>query len=98
MSPEMLHVRVVLEECLWVLQPQTEVVLFVKLLVEGTERFVIFASLLCLYDGVDQTVDVGRNLIVTSEVNQAVHKLCMCEREILDIERQVHTHTQYYAQ
>ena len=77
MSPEMLHVGVVLKQCLRVLQPQSEVVFFVKVLVEGAERFVVFAPLLRLYGRVDQSVDVGRHLVISSEVNQAVDKLCM---------------------
>ena len=77
MSSEMLHVGVVLEECLWILQPQSEVVFFVKVLVEGAERFIVFAPLLRLYGRVDQSVDVGRHLVISSEVNQAVDKLCM---------------------
>ena len=89
MSSEMLHVWVVLEEQLWVLHPQSEVVFFVEVLVEGAKRFVVFAPLLRLYGRVDQSVDVGRHLVVPSEVNQAVDKLCMwvymyvCERIIL---------------
>lgn len=71
----MFHVRAVLEQCLWILQPQSNVVFFVEILVEGAERFVVFGSLFRLDGRVDQAVDVRGNLVVTSEVNQAVDKL-----------------------
>ena len=78
MSPEVLHIRVVLEQRLGVLQSQSNVVLLVKILVEGAECLVIFGSLLCLDCWVDQPVDVGGYLVITSEVDQAIDQLCVC--------------------
>lgn len=78
MTSEVLHVCVVLEEGLWVPHSEGEEILFIKVLVEGAEGFVFFSSLLCHDGWVDETVDIGGNFIITSEVAQTVYQLCVC--------------------
>ena len=78
MPSEVLHVGGVLEECLWVLGLQSEVVLLVKLLVERAECLVFFTLLLCRDGRVDELVDVGRHPLITRKVDQAVDQLCVC--------------------
>ena len=83
MSPEVLHVGGVLEECLGVLLEQVEVVLFVVVVVERAENLVVVVPLLRHDGGVDEAFDVGSDFVVPGEVIQAVDQLCVCvfERE-----------------
>ena len=74
MSTQVLHVRLILEECFGVLGQQGQIVI----LREPKETVSSVASLLgwlCVLAGVDETVDVRGHLLVPLEVSQAVHQL-----------------------
>ena len=71
MSPQVLHVALVLEQSLRVLAQQSQIVVLCEL------RETALGLLPGLRDltGVDETVDIGRDLLVALEVGQAVDEL-----------------------
>ena len=75
-SAEVFHVCLILEESLWVLAQESQIVVLCEL-----RPLRIFPDLRHLA-GVDQTVDVGRDPLVPFEVGQAVYQLQRGRRDV----------------
>ena len=79
MSAKMLHVSFVLEQRLWVLAQQSQIVIL------GEVRELALRLVPCLRDltGVYETMDVGRDPLISLEVGQAVDELVREEEYII---------------
>ena len=64
MSPQVFHVALILEEGLWVLTEEGQVVIFSELGVLAVRLL----TCLCGLTRVHQTVNVGRNFVISLEV------------------------------
>ena len=77
MSPQVLHVTVVLKQSLRVLAEQSQVVVFSEVRVDGFS----VSAWLCDLTGVYEPMNVGGNLLISFEVSQAVGQLKIERRE-----------------